>query len=128
MTDGTTRFAPPGVAVAAVTFLLLAGCGGGDESDTKPVTPTAVQQTVSGLLSACADMELDTPQVHDASPRVTGHVNRLIRQFSEEPDLDLRGTELKADTLRDQMVQSYQLLQDCKPQDAKRVRDAAEDR
>lgn len=74
-----------GCAIILLVVSLLAGCGGDDDPDPKPVTPAAVQ-TVSGLLSACADMELDTPQVHDASVRVTGHVNRLIRQFSEKPD------------------------------------------
>ncbi len=121
----TSRAVPPIAAAATTIALLLAGCGDDEKAAAEPVTRATVLRTVTAIQSACADMALDTPQVHDASVRVTGHVNRLIRQFSEKPDLKLKGTALKVDTFREQMAVSYELLRDCKPRDAKRVFEAA---
>ncbi len=127
MTRRTSRSAPFIAAAATMTPLLLTGCGDDEEPKAEAVTPATVQRIVTALHSACTDMELDTPQVHDASGRVTHHVDRLIRQFSAKPDLKLTGTNLGADTLREQMAATYGLLRECKPQEANRVREAARD-
>ncbi len=110
-----------------MTLFLVTGCGNGDEREGEPVTPATVQRTVTAIQSACADTELDTPQVHDASGRVTRHVDRLIAQFSEKPDLKLSGTGLKAGSFHEQMASTYGLLRECKPREAKRVLEAARD-
>jgi hypothetical protein len=110
--------------LALIVVALAAGCGGGDDGGgdaAEQVRPEAVERSVVKILEVCIDASFD-PSV-DTGP-VTSEVNRLIRWYRTDPDVNLAGTDLKQKTMEGVLSNAGQTLRDCSPSDADRINNA----
>lgn len=101
------------------TAILAAGCGG-DEAEKPKVDTQALEASVNKIDEECIKAGFD-PKSADSG--ITVHVTRLLEAYEADPKASLSGTDIKANTVEEAVGDVAETLEECRPQDALRVKE-----
>ena len=102
-------------------MILAAGCGGGEGESEKPKVDThELETSVNKIDESCIKSGFD-PNASDSS--ISVHVSHVIEAYEADPKASLSGTDLKAHTVEEAVGDVAEILDDCRPEDALRVKE-----
>ncbi len=112
----------PALAWIGAALILTAGCGGDEAETEKPkVDKQAVATAVHKIDEECIKAGFD-PKL--ASSGISTHVGHLIEAFEADPKASLDGVDVKAHTVEEAVDDVAETLEDCRPEDALRIKEA----
>ena len=110
------------LAWLGAALVLTAGCGGDEGETEKPkVDKHAVEAAVNKIDQGCIKSGFD-PQT--APSGISAHVGHLLEAYEADPKASLDGTDVKAHTVEEAVDNVAEILADCKPEDALRIKEA----
>ncbi len=112
---------PRALASIGATLILAAGCGGGGgETEKARVDTQAVETAVNEIDEACIKAG-SNPKAVDSG--ISVHVDHLVEAYEADPKASLDATDLRAHTVEEVFGDVAETLEDCRPEDALRVKE-----